>query len=137
MNFKYQSSFVWIYVLCFFLFLLLGVFFLVLFCKEEVRTYQMLPFVVGGKDEVMGIVSSLELEWLEKNKYLLVDGEKKSFTISSVDRKVMKNKSGWQHQIVIHLEVSNYEINDSILIGLLQQKKSFSSLFFHIWKGES
>lgn len=137
MNFKFQKPFSCFYFLFIFFVVLFFIFLFVLFHKKIINTYQMIPFVAIGEDTIEGVVSTSELSWLEKNKYLLIDGEKILFNITSVQRKVMKKKRLWYHQVELKLTVSKYHFNDSLLVGVLQKKKTFSYLFFEIWKGES
>lgn len=97
--------------------------------------YQMISGVVFSKNRVVVLLTSKELSWLYRNKNVLIDGEKKSFVIDTVYRDYMKQKKKTYHQVVLQIPLSDYAENDSILLGIQPQKKSFSFLFFNIWKG--
>lgn len=97
--------------------------------------YQMISGVVFSKNRVVVLLTSKELSWFYRNKNVLIDGEKKSFVIDTVYRDYMKQKKKTYHQVVLQIPLSDYAENDSILLGIQPQKKSFSFLFFNIWKG--
>lgn len=97
--------------------------------------YQMISGVVFSKNRVVVLLTSKELSWFYRNKNVLIDGEKKSFVIDTVYRDYMKQKKKTYHQVVLQISLSDYVENDSILLGMQPQKKSFSFLFFNIWKG--
>lgn len=97
--------------------------------------YQMISGVVFSKNRVVVLLTSKELSWFYRNKNVLIDGEKKSFVIDTVYRDYMKQKKKTYHQVVLQISLSDYVENDSILLGIQPQKKSFSFLFFNIWKG--
>ncbi len=97
--------------------------------------YQMISGVVFSKNRVVVLLTSKELSWFYRNKNVLIDGEKKSFVIDTVYRDYMKQKKKTYHQVVLQISLSDYAENDSILLGIQPQKKSFSFLFFNIWKG--
>lgn len=97
--------------------------------------YQMISGVVFSKNRVVVLLTSKELSWFYRNKNVLIDGEKKSFVIDTVYRDYMKQKKKTYHQVVLQISLSDYVENDSILLGMQLQKKSFSFLFFNIWKG--
>ncbi len=97
--------------------------------------YQMISGVVFSKNRVVVLLTSKELSWFYRNKNVLIDGEKKSFVIDTVYRDYMKQKKKTYHQVVLRISLSDYVENDSILLGIQSQKKSFSFLFFNIWKG--
>ena len=97
--------------------------------------YQMISGVVFSKNRVVVLLTSKELSWFYRNKNVLIDGEKKSFVIDTVYRDYMKQKKKTYHQVVLRISLSDYVENDSILLGMQLQKKSFSFLFFNIWKG--
>ena len=81
------------------------------------------------------LLTSKELSWFYRNKNVLIDGEKKFFVIDTVYRDYTKQKKKTYHQVVLQISLSDYAENDSILLGIQPQKKSFSFLFFNIWKG--
>lgn len=97
--------------------------------------YQMISGVVFSKNRVVVLLTSKELSWFYRNKNVLIDGEKKFFVIDTVYRDYMKQKKKTYHQVVLQISLSDYAENDSILLGIQPQKKSFSFLFFNIWKG--
>ena len=97
--------------------------------------YQMISGVVFSKNRVVVLLTSKELSWFYRNKNVLIDGEKKFFVIDTVYRDYTKQKKKTYHQVVLQISLSDYAENDSILLGIQPQKKSFSFLFFNIWKG--
>ena len=97
--------------------------------------YQMISGVVFSKNRVIVLLTSKELSWFYRNKNVLIDGEKKFFVIDTVYRDYTKQKKKTYHQVVLQIPLSDYAENDSILLGIQPQKKSFSFLFFNIWKG--
>lgn len=131
---NYESFFsIWIFffVFCFFLVSTLifstGV--------SNIRKYEMLPGIVSSKNQVMLIVSSKQLEWFYRNKVVLIDGEKVSFSVDRVLRNLNLSKHKRTHQIFLSVTTKDYVVNDSISIGCLQKRVSFVSIFFEMWKG--
>ena len=135
MNYKPYENFFAIQLFSIF-FIIIFVFALYFFFRfSSFSYYQMISGVVFSKNRVVVLLTSKELSWFYRNKNVLIDGEKKSFVIDTVYRDYMKQKKKTYHQVVLQISLSDYVENDSILLGIQPQKKSFSFLFFNIWKG--
>ena len=135
MNYKPYENF-FATQLFFIFFIIIFVFALYFFFRfSSFSYYQMISGVVFSKNRVVVLLTSKELSWFYRNKNVLIDGEKKSFVIDTVYRDYMKQKKKTYHQVVLQISLSDYVENDSILLGIQPQKKSFSFLFFNIWKG--
>lgn len=135
MNYKPYENFFAIQLFSIF-FIIIFVFALYFFFRfSSFSYYQMISGVVFSKNRVVVLLTSKELSWFYRNKNVLIDGEKKSFVIDTVYRDYMKQKKKTYHQVVLQIPLSDYAENDSILLGIQPQKKSFSFLFFNIWKG--
>lgn len=131
---SYESFFVvW---MLFFLFLLFFIItFGILISSFSIRKYQMVSGIVSSKNQVMLLVSSSQLKWLYHNKVVLIDGKKVSF---SIDRELSSNKFKKKdklHQVFLEVSTSGYSINNPIVVGFLQKRVTFLSVFFEIWKG--
>lgn len=95
----------------------------------------MISGIVSHKNQVVVLLTSKELAWFYRNKNVLVDGEKKTFVIDSVYRNYLKKNKKAYHQVVLQIVLPGAVENDSILLGIQPSRKSFSFLFFDIWKG--
>ncbi len=121
---------------CFVVFILFLIFILFMSaCFCSIKKYKMLSGVVISSEQVMLMVSSKQLDWFYKNKVLMIDGEKCTFDINHVNQKIQKVNHKWYHQIFLDVTLDKYQENDTILLGVYQDKVSFFSLFFDIWRG--
>ncbi len=135
MNSKVYESFFSIWIL-FILFFLVFVFtFIYSSSTSNIRKYQMVSGIVSAKNQVMIFVTAKQLNWLYRNEVVLIDGEKNNFLI---DRKLNNStlkKDKKMYQVFLSVSTKKYVVNDSILIGILQEKTSFFSIFLDTWKG--
>lgn len=135
MNYKSYENF---FVVQFFsiLFVVVLIFLLYSFFRfSSFSYYQMISGIVSHKNQVVVLLTSKELAWFYRNKNVLVDGEKKTFVIDSVYRNYLKKNKKAYHQVVLQIVLPGAVENDSILLGIQPSRKSFSFLFFDIWKG--
>ena len=135
MNSKVYESFFSICIL-FILFFLVFVFtFIYSSSTSNIRKYQMVSGIVSAKNQVMIFVTAKQLNWFYRNEVVLIDGEKNNFLI---DRKLNNStlkKDKKMYQVFLSVSTKKYVVNDSILIGILQEKTSFFSIFLDTWKG--
>lgn len=135
MNSKSYESFFSIWILFFFFAFLFFLLFFFSFGVRNIRKYQMFNGLVSSENQVMLLVSDSKVDWFYRNQVVLIDGKKVRFLI---DRKVsgMKKKKGQDiYQIYLSVDTTDYAVNSSITVGLLQEKVSFLSVFFHLWEG--
>lgn len=135
MNYKSYENF---FVVQFFsiLFVVVLIFLLYSFFRfSSFSYYRMISGIVSHKNQVVVLLTSKELAWFYRNKNVLVDGEKKTFVIDSVYRNYLKKNKKAYHQVVLQIVLPGAVENDSILLGIQPSRKSFSFLFFDIWKG--
>ena len=135
MNYKSYENF---FVIQFFsiLFVVVLIFLLYSFFRfSSFSYYRMISGIVSHKNQVVVLLTSKELAWFYRNKNVLVDGEKKTFVIDSVYRNYLKKNKKVYHQVVLQIVLPGAVENDSILLGIQPSRKSFSFLFFDIWKG--
>lgn len=135
MKSKVYESFFGVHIFSFLFFLLLFVLLFSLIPIKSIPTYKMVSGVVSKDNQVMLLVNNEELDMLYHIKTLLVDGYKEKFRINRVTKNIIKRKKKNYHQIYLDISFDNYMENDSILIGIFQEKVSFLTLFSDIWKG--
>lgn len=135
MNSKIYESFFSIWIL-FVLFFLVFVFTSIYSSStSNIRKYQMVSGIVSAKNQVMIFVTAKQLNWLYRNEVILIDGEKNKFLIDRKLNNVTLKKDKKMYQVFLSVSTKKYVINDSILIGILQEKTSFFSIFLDTWKG--
>lgn len=135
MNSKGYDSFftVWLLFLVFILIFVITFVFIV--NSSSIRKYQMVSGLVSSKNQVMLLVSSEQLEWFRHNKVILIDGKKANFSIERELRNISSKKNKKIHQVFLDVSTDDYSINNPIVVGVLQKRVSFLSVFFEIWKG--
>lgn len=135
MNSKIYESFFSIWIL-FVLFFLVFVFTSIYSSStSNIRKYQMVSGIVSAKNQVMIFVTAKQLNWLYRNEVILIDGEKNKFLIDRKLNNITLKKDKKMYQVFLSVSTKKYVINDSILIGILQEKTSFFSIFLDTWKG--
>lgn len=135
MNSKVYESFFSICIL-FVLFILVFIFsFIYSSSASNIRKYQMVSGLVSAKNQVMIFVTSEQLNWLYRNRVVLIDGDKSEFLIDRKLKPIIMKKNKKMYQVFLSVSTKKYVVNDSILIGILQEKSSFFSIFLDTWKG--
>lgn len=135
MNSKIYESFFSIWIL-FVLFFLVFVFTSIYSSStSNIRKYQMVSGIVSAKNQVMIFVTAKQLNWLYRNEVILIDGEKNKFLIDRKLNNITLKKDKKMYQVFLSVSTKKYVINDSILIGILQEKTAFFSIFLDTWKG--
>lgn len=135
MKSKSYDSFFTVWVLFTVLILMFVITFVFIVNSSSIRKYQMISGIVSSKNQVMLLVSSKQLKWLQRNKVVLIDGKKVDFSIERELRDINSEKDKRIHQVFLDVSISDYPINSPIIIGILQKRISFLSVFFEIWKG--
>lgn len=135
MKSKSYDSFFIVWVLFIVLILMFVITFVCIVNSSSIRKYQMISGIVSSKNQVMLLVSSKQLKWLQRNKVVLIDGKKVDFSIERELRDINSEKDKRIYQVFLDVSISDYPINSPIIIGILQKRISFLSVFFEIWKG--
>lgn len=135
MKSKSYDSFFTVWVLFIVLILMFVITFVFIVNSSSIHKYQMISGIVSSKNQVMLLVSSKQLKWLQRNKVVLIDGKKVDFSIERELRDINSEKDKRIHQVFLDVSISDYPINSPIIIGILQKRISFLSVFFEIWKG--
>lgn len=135
MKSKSYDSFFIVWVLFIVLILMFVITFVFIVNSSSIRKYQMISGIVSSKNQVMLLVSSKQLKWLQRNKVVLIDGKKVDFSIERELRDINSEKDKRIYQVFLDVSISDYPINSPIIIGILQKRISFLSVFFEIWKG--
>lgn len=135
MNSKNYESFflIWIF---FFIFIIgfIGTFIFSIF-TSNIRKYQMITGLVSDKNQIMLFVSYKQLHWLYRNQVVLIDGKKVNFSIDRNLPSTLSKKNQEFYQVYLSVPIKNYSINDTIIVGFLQERVTFLSVFFEMWKG--
>ncbi len=135
MNSKNYESFflIWIF---FFIFIIgfIGTFIFSIF-TSNIRKYQMITGLVSDKNQIMLFVSYKQLHWLYRNHVVLIDGKKVNFSIDRNLPSTLSKKNQEFYQVYLSVPIKSYSINDAIIVGFLQERVSFLSVFFEMWKG--
>ena len=134
MKYNYHSFGIIYFFVIVFLFFFIIVFSISIRVKS-ISNYVLVSGVMIEQDEVLVLVNSKELAWLYRNFWVLVDGDKVNFVLLDVNKKIIRKKNIWYHQVVLKLRINQYHLDDTVILGICQKKSSFSSLFFDIWRG--
>lgn len=136
MNFREYDSFFGVV----FLFVFFCICFLILVIYSasisNIRKYQMLSGMVSAENQVMVLVSRKQLDWIHHNKVLLKDGKKVPFF---VDRKVLVQEPSFSkktYQVFLSISTKGDSLNSAVVLGFLEKKVSFMSMFLHMWGGD-
>lgn len=135
MNSKSYDSFFTVWVLFLVFALMFIITFVFLTNSSNIRKYQMVSGIVSSKNQIMLLVSSKQLEWLRRNKVILIDGKKVNFSVERELRNISSKKNKKIYQVFLDVSTDGYSINNPIVVGILQKRVSFLFVFFEIWKG--
>lgn len=135
MNSKSYDSFFTVWVLFLVFALMFIITFVFLTNSSNIRKYQMVSGIVSSKNQIMLLVSSKQLEWLRRNKVILIDGKKVNFSVERESHNISSKKNKKIYQVFLDVSTDGYSINNPIVVGILQKRVSFLFVFFEIWKG--
>ena len=101
----------------------------------SVKEYSLASGVVTSSSQVM-VVDSKVLSWLYRNRFVMIDGKKKEFSIDRVNKNILKQKKKNYHQVFLKINFSKeYQMNDAIEIAFSPKAISFWTIFLKAWEG--
>lgn len=102
----------------------------------SVKEYSLASGVVTSSSQVMLVVDSKVLSWLYRNRFVMIDGKKKEFSIDRVNKNILKQKKKNYHQVFLKINFSKeYQMNDAIEIAFSPKAISFWTIFLKAWEG--
>lgn len=102
----------------------------------SVRRYSLASGVVASSNQIMLVVDSKVLSWLYRNRFVMIDGKKKEFSIDRVNKNILKQKKKNYHQVFLKINLSKeYQMNDAVEISFSPQAISFWTIFLKAWEG--
>lgn len=127
------------YLVRFFILLLMVLFFGIFIFSitwASIKEYSLLSGVATSSKQVMVVVDSKEISWFYRNVYVMIDGEKKKFSIDRVNKNILKKKEKNYHQVFLNIDISEkYQVNDTVMISFYPKTVSLWSIFVKTWKG--
>ena len=102
----------------------------------SIKKYSLASGVVTSSNQVMIVVDSKVLSWLYRNRFVMIDGKKKEFSIDRVNKNILKQKQKNYHQVFLKINFSKeYQMNDAIEIAFAPKAISFWTIFLKAWEG--
>lgn len=102
----------------------------------SVKKYSLASGVVTSSSQVMIVVDSKVLSWLYRNRFVMIEGNKKEFSIDRVNKNILKQKQKNYHQVFLKINLSKeYQMNDAIEISFSPKTISFWTIFLKAWEG--
>ncbi len=102
----------------------------------SVKKYSLASGVVASSNQIMLVVDSKVLSWLYRNRFVMIDGKKKEFSIDRVNKNILKQKKKNYHQVFLKINLSKeYQMNDAVEISFSPQAISFWTIFLKAWEG--
>ncbi len=102
----------------------------------SVKKYSLASGVVTSSSQVMIVVDSKVLSWLYRNRFVMIEGNKKEFSIDRVNKNILKQKQKNYHQVFLKINLSKeYQMNDAIEISFSPKDISFWTIFLKAWEG--
>lgn len=102
----------------------------------SVKKYSLASGVITSSTQVMMVVDSKVLSWFYRNRFVMIDGKKKAFSIERVNKKILKQKKKNYHQVFLKIKLSKkYQMNDAIEISFSPKDISFWTIFLKAWEG--
>ena len=102
----------------------------------SVKKYSLVSGVVASSNQIMLVVDSKVLSWLYRNRFVMIDGKKKEFSIDRVNKDILKQKKKNYHQVFLKISLSKeYQMNDAVEISFSPQAISFWTIFLKAWEG--
>lgn len=102
----------------------------------SVKKYSLASGVVASSNQIMLVVDSKVLSWLYRNRFVMIDGKKKEFSIDRVNKDILKQKKKNYHQVFLKINLSKeYQMNDAVEISFSPQAISFWTIFLKAWEG--
>ena len=102
----------------------------------SVKKYSLASGVVTSSSQVMIVVDSKVLSWLYRNRFVMIEGNKKEFSIDRVNKNILKQKKKNYHQVFLKINLSKeYQMNDAIEIAFSPKTISFWTIFLKAWEG--
>lgn len=102
----------------------------------SVKKYSLVSGVVASSNQIMLVVDSKVLSWLYRNRFVMIDGKKKEFSIDRVNKDILKQKKKNYHQVFLKINLSKeYQMNDAVEISFSPQAISFWTIFLKAWEG--
>ena len=103
----------------------------------SIKEYSLTSGVATSSRQVMIIVNSKEASWFYRNTYVMIDGEKKKFSIDRVNQNILNSNKKNYHQMFLNIDISKrYRVNDTVMISFYPKSVSLWSVFLKIWKGD-
>lgn len=103
---------------------------------NSVKKYSLASGVVASSNQIMLVVDSKVLSWLYRNRFVMIDGKKKEFSIDRVNKNILKQKKKNYHQVFLKINLSKeYQMNDAVEISFSPQAISFWTIFLKAWEG--
>lgn len=132
---KYETkTLIFSVTICLFIIVLL---FMVRCQKRQIKTYIKLDGNIISSNLVSVMVTSSELKMIYKNKYLLIDQNKKLIKIRKIEKNILKREKTYYHQVFLDVSLnSKLKEGDFIDILLFDKKINVFSMIKIIWKGE-
>ena len=103
----------------------------------SIKDCSLLSGVTTSSRQVMIIVSAKQASWFYRNTYVMIDGEKKKFSIDRVNKNILNNNQKNYHQMFLKIDLpKRYRVNDTVMISFHPKSVSLWSIFFKTWKGD-
>ena len=84
----------------------------------SIKDCSLLSGVTTSSRQVMIIVSAKQASWFYRNTYVMIDGEKKKFSIDRVNKNILNNNQKNYHQMFLKLDLpKRYRVNDTVMIS--------------------